>query len=84
MFPDLNERLPMPVKQVRSDVLIPFVREKTRHITVVGSLRGKPARLIVDKGAGATCIDSNLLKNTAYSYPHFRVRVVALAQQPCE
>ena len=61
----------MPVKQARSHVLIPFVREKTRHITVVGSLGGKPARLIVDTGAGATAIDSSLLKKYGLSLSSF-------------
>ena len=43
-------------------VLVPFVREKSGHISVSASLGGKVARLIVDTGAGATCIDTEALK----------------------
>ena len=52
----------MPPKQVPSTAIVPFKREKSGHITVVARLSGKPARLIVDTGAGGTCIHSELLK----------------------
>ena len=61
----------MPKKQLPSNVLVPFVREKTRHITVVGSLGGKPARLIVDTGAGATCVHAGMLKRYGLSLSSF-------------
>jgi hypothetical protein len=47
----------MPSKtHVRETTLVPFVREKSGHISVVGRLSGKPARLIVDTGASVSCI----------------------------
>ncbi len=42
-------------------VLVPLQREKSRHVTVVARLAGKPARLVVDTGAGGTVIDSAAL-----------------------
>ena len=47
--------------QPRETVLLPFFREKSRHISVVARLSGKPAKLIVDTGAGVTCIHSDSL-----------------------
>ena len=41
--------------------LVPFVREKSHHITVVALLSGRPARLIVDTGAGGTIVDTGAL-----------------------
>ena len=35
------------------------MREKSRHITVVARLAGRPARFIVDTGAGGTILDSD-------------------------
>jgi hypothetical protein len=49
----------VPTKTIRQFVLIPFTREKSHHITVVGRLAGRPARFIVDTGAGGTILDSN-------------------------
>ena len=46
----------MTMKQVREVSLVPFVREKSGHISVVARLSGKQARLLVDTGAGGTCI----------------------------
>ncbi len=48
----------MPKKNTRQFVLIPITREKTRHISVVARLSGRPARLIIDTGAGGTILDS--------------------------
>jgi len=48
----------MPAKNTRRFVAIPFIREKSRHITVLARLRGRPARFIVDTGAGGTILDS--------------------------
>jgi hypothetical protein len=42
----------------REFVAIPFAREKSHHITVVARLAGRPARFIVDTGAGGTVLDS--------------------------
>jgi hypothetical protein len=42
-------------------VLVPLHREKSRHVTVMARLAGKPARLVVDTGAGVTVIDSAAL-----------------------
>jgi len=49
----------MATKAVRPFVLIPIVREKSHHITVVARLAGRPARFIIDTGAGATIVDSH-------------------------
>jgi len=45
--------------RTRQFVLIPIVREKSHHITVVARLAGRPARFIIDTGAGGTVLDSN-------------------------
>jgi Aspartyl protease len=47
----------MTARSPRQFILVPFAREKSRHITVVATLRGRPVRFIVDTGAGGTCID---------------------------
>jgi hypothetical protein len=52
----------MASKQASSIAVVPFKREKTGHITVAGHLSGKPVRLIVDTGAGGTCIHSGFLE----------------------
>jgi hypothetical protein len=48
----------MPTKKMPRFVAIPMDREKSHHITVVARLGGRPARFIVDTGAGATVLDS--------------------------
>jgi len=48
----------MPTKNDRRYALIPIIRERSHHITVVARLAGRPARLIVDTGAGGTILDS--------------------------
>ena len=48
----------MPTKDDRRYALIPIIRERSHHITVVARLAGRPARLIVDTGAGGTILDS--------------------------
>jgi hypothetical protein len=45
-------------KNTRQFVLIPIIREKSHHITVVARLSGRPARFVVDTGAGGTVLDS--------------------------
>jgi Aspartyl protease len=45
-------------KNTRQFVLIPIIREKSHHITVVARLSGRPARFAVDTGAGGTILDS--------------------------
>ena len=40
-------------------MLVPLVREKSHHITVEARLGGRPARFIVDTGAGGTIVDSS-------------------------
>src|SRR5262245_21577357 len=47
----------MTSRTQRRFVLVPLTREKTDHMTVVASLAGKPARFILDTGAGATILD---------------------------
>ena len=47
----------MPIKNTRQFVLIPITREKSHHITVVAHLSGRPARFVVDTGAGGTILD---------------------------
>jgi Aspartyl protease len=42
-------------------VLVALQREKSRHVTVMARLAGKPARFVVDTGAGGTVIDSAAL-----------------------
>ena len=51
----------MPTKTIRQFVLIPIIREKSHHITVVARLAGRPARFIVDTGAGGTILDFHAL-----------------------
>jgi hypothetical protein len=48
----------MPAKTTRQFVVIPIIREKSHHITVVARLAGRPARFLVDTGAGGTILDS--------------------------
>ncbi len=48
----------MPKKKSQRFVVIPFIREKSGHITVVAHLAGRPARFVVDTGAGGTILDS--------------------------
>jgi len=53
------ERVYMPTKKnIQQFVLIPIIREKSHHITVEALLSGRPARFILDTGAGGTIIDS--------------------------
>jgi hypothetical protein len=49
-------------KHPRETALVRFSREKSGHIAVVARLSGKPAKLIVDTGAGGTCIDVGALE----------------------
>jgi hypothetical protein len=60
----------MAAKQLPPSAFIPFSREKTGHITVIARLSSKPARLVIDTGAGGTCIHSGLLK-------HYRLSLTA-------
>ncbi|TXC66145.1 hypothetical protein FSC37_10035 [Piscinibacter aquaticus] len=50
-------------RQLLENALVSFVREKSGHITVMARLSGKPAKLIVDTGAGGTCIHTGSLKH---------------------
>jgi hypothetical protein len=52
----------MPKKSVREFVLVPIVREKSRHIVVVAELSGRRARMVIDTGAGGTVIDSGAVE----------------------
>jgi hypothetical protein len=47
----------MATKTPRRFVLVPLTREKSHHITVEARLAGRPARFIVDTGAGGTIVD---------------------------
>ena len=47
----------MPKKNTRQFVLIPIIREKSHHITIVARLSGRPARFVVDTGAGGSILD---------------------------
>ena len=47
----------MTTKPPRNFVLVPLTREKSHHITVEACLAGRPARFIVDTGAGGTIVD---------------------------
>ncbi|MGH7681307.1 MAG: retropepsin-like aspartic protease [Candidatus Eiseniibacteriota bacterium] len=38
---------------------MPLTREKSHHITVEARLDGRPARFIIDTGAGGTIVDSS-------------------------
>jgi hypothetical protein len=48
----------MATKPKRRFVAIPIVRERSHHITIVARLAGRPARFIVDTGAGGTILDA--------------------------
>ena len=48
----------MPKKKTLQFVLIPIIREKSHHITVVARLSGRAARFVIDTGAGGTILDS--------------------------
>lgn len=52
----------MTARQVSPIAIVPFKRERTGHITVAAHLSGKLVRLIVDTGAGGTCIHSGVLE----------------------
>ncbi len=52
----------MSKKLMPKIAIVPFKREKSGHITVVAHLSGQPVRLVVDTGAGGTCIHSALLE----------------------
>ncbi len=52
------EKIDMPTKKIRQFVLIPIIREKSHHITIVARLSGRAARFIIDTGAGGTILDS--------------------------
>lgn len=47
---------------VREFVLVPIVREKSRHIVVVAEMSGQPARMVIDTGAGGTVIDAGAVE----------------------
>lgn len=49
-------------ESIPNHVLTAFHVERSGHITVVVLLNGNNARLIVDTGAGATCIDTHALE----------------------
>jgi aspartyl protease len=49
----------MSAKLGREFVVVPFVREKSHHIVVEARFSGRPARFVIDTGAGGTIIDSN-------------------------
>lgn len=51
----------MSAMKTSTATLLEFSRESTGHITVGAMLAGKPARFIVDTGAGSTCIHSGYL-----------------------
>ena len=51
----------MPTKARREFVLIPIVRERSHHITAEARLAGRPARFVIDTGAGGTVIDAGVL-----------------------
>jgi len=53
----------MPAKTTREFVLVPIIREKSHHITVVARLAGQSARFIVDTGAGGTIVDAGAVAN---------------------
>ena len=48
----------MPTKTIRQFVLIPIIREKSHHITVVTRLSGRTARFVIDTGVGGSILDS--------------------------
>ena len=47
----------MTTSTQRRFALVPLTREESDHMTVEASLAGKPARFILDTGAGATIVD---------------------------
>jgi hypothetical protein len=51
----------MPSKQVSTQVLVPFTRQPTGHITVVAKLTRRSALFVVDTGAGGTVIHNGVL-----------------------
>src|SRR5262245_2429303 len=48
----------MTTRSQRHFVVVPLTREASDHMTVEASLAGKPARFILDSGAGETIVDS--------------------------
>ena len=55
----------MTVKNLGTFVLVPVTREKSHHITVEARLAGRPARFIIDTGAGGTIVDLSLRPSTS-------------------
>src|SRR5262249_19091911 len=53
-----TRRYQLTAKNRGAFVLVPFISEKSRHITVEARLAGRPARFIIDTGAGGTILDS--------------------------
>ncbi len=64
----------MPAKKVRQFALIPIAREKSRHITVVARLTGRPARFIVDTAAGGTFLDFHAVS-------HYKLRLSSASRK---
>ena len=58
-----HERIYMPTKTTPRFILVPTIREKSHHITVVASLAGRSARFIIDTGAGGTILDSEAVSH---------------------
>lgn len=52
----------MPLKHISTQVLVPFIRQSTGHITVLARLTQKAALFVVDTGAGGTVIHNGALK----------------------
>ena len=60
-MPPRRTALKKSLRANRRFVLIPITRERSHHITVVARLAGRPARFIVDTGAGGTVLDFGAL-----------------------
>jgi Aspartyl protease len=51
----------MPKKPSTTYIVVPLLREKSHHVSITATLAGRPARFIVDTGAGGTVIDAEAM-----------------------
>lgn len=64
----------MPKKDIRRFVMIPITREKNHHITVTARLAGRPARFLIDTGAGGTVLDSEAVS-------HYKLKLLSASRK---
>jgi hypothetical protein len=51
----------MTRRPANEHIVVPLLREKSHHISITATLAGRPARFLVDTGAGGTVIDADAM-----------------------